>query len=429
MDSKVSIITRLMAKYARHEELTDEERRMLEEWWQSSAENRELAELFADENWVKKALGQMDSVPRKEMWREINRQLDEIEVKAGTPSTAHRIPSARARTHFLSVAVAVVALGVIVCAYCILGGKTAIRTNKESTPPVIGAALGLARDSDATWTDVNGSIPLSAVPVGGVVSQAGSRILRKVDSFSLAYDVPAVLDTEMRAVLATDTAGLFKNCLAIGKNSSPYHVQMYDGNAVWLGGGARLRYTSNRRDAASPYSISGKGLFDIVKNMGRPMVIHLPNGRRIKVVGTRFFVNAEADSPASTVALFSGKLRLFSNGDSVRLRAGQEAIARADGVVVKAIADSSAMMAWTGNSLRFHFNNAEFETVLAQVATWYGLKIVNPARLKGTPITCDLPRASSPDPILQTLRLVENGFIQLRLDRNTIIVSDGTGAK
>ncbi|HEY4336290.1 MAG TPA: hypothetical protein VGM89_10340 [Puia sp.] len=432
MDSNVSVIAMLMARYARHETLTDEERRILEEWWQSSPENREVADQFADEKWVERALASLDKVPRKKMWKEISRQLDEMD--GITEKAPDRLPSLRAkRRRMLWFSVSAASVLLVIGAIWLLGKRAEIK-EKGIPSEVLALTAALRDEGDAIWTDSAGRpVPLGAVPVGGVVSRAGRQVLRKVDTFALAYDTPGAEtgspSMEMPADMPADSTGLFRNCLAVGRNSSPYYLRMVDGNAVWLGGGARLQYTGNSGDVAYPYRFTGKALFDIVKNLGRPLVIHLPNGKRIKVEGTRFYVESHADSPMSKVAIFSGNLRLFDKGDSIQLRTGQEAITDADGIVVQAIVDSSAMMAWAGNSLFFHFNNTEFESTLSQVAAWYGLKISNPGRLKGTAINSDLPRSSSPDNIIQILKIVESGYVTLRLEQNVIVVADWPGTR
>jgi len=437
MDANEPIIARLMAKYSRQEALTYEERRILEAWWQASPENRELADLFADKEWVKEALSIMEEAPGEEMWEAISTRLDEMQGISRPAPGRLRALWVRRRAVLSRLALPAATLLLFV-AVCWLLSRRGEGKEKVGAGTVIAVAAGVPMEEDATWTDSSGrAIPLSTVPVGGVVARAGSEVLRKVERYALAYDAPAfeaILNDEPapREFVASQEfasgPGLFRNCLAVGKNSSPYHLQMANGNAVWLGGGARFEYTGNRRDVAHPYALTGKALFDIAKDLGRPLVIHLPGDKLIRITGTRFFVDSRVDSSESKVALFTGQLRFFNTTDSgVQLQAGQEATAGAGGIVVRPIADSSAMMAWVDHSLHFHFTHTPFDSALAQVAAWYGLTVSNPAKLKPAPISGDMLRPGLPEGVLHNLEAVAGGAVQLRREKNMIVVSDGIG--
>lgn len=71
-------IVMLMVKYARKEELTEKENRILQKMWQQSPEHQKLKEQFGDPMWVAAELAKMEPAPIDEIWEGINNHLDEI---------------------------------------------------------------------------------------------------------------------------------------------------------------------------------------------------------------------------------------------------------------------------------------------------------------------------------------------------------------
>jgi hypothetical protein len=265
------------------------------------------------------------------------------------------------------------------------------------------------------------AVMLGALPVGSIISTLGNKILRKVDTNALAYDASAEKNQY--------TVACSGNVLATGSESAPYHLQLSDGSAVWLAAGARFKYANNSRDNQHPYALAGKGFFDIAKAGGRPFVIDLSNGNRIRVTGTEFSAESYPQKPASRVVLVSGSLSLTSKKDSVRLAAGEEAIGQVASVEKQKTRDGAGVRGWIGQSLSFHFSNTDFETALARVASWYGLTVSNPHKLKGTAIMFDLPKPASPERVVQSIAKIQSHFVQLNIEHNEIVVSDWRGTR
>lgn len=420
MDANDSLITRLMAKYARHEALTAEELRTLENWWKASSDNMELAKQFGNEEWVREAVKKLNSVPKREMWAEITRQLDEMDAAVNGAGTGFQPKKSTGRLATLAWSLSAAAL--VLCTVWLIvkqertkPGKAPTTAKTENTPVIIAKR-------DAIWIDSTGhSVPLGSLPVGSIISTIGANILRKVDTNALAYDALADKKLFLRP------SG--SNMLTTGSESSPYHLQLSDGSAVWLSSGARFIYSNNSRDNEHPYTLVGKAFFDIAKAGGKPFVIDLLNGNRIRVTGTEFSAESYAQKPDCRVALVSGSLNLTTNKDSVQLSAGEEAIGHSASVEKQKIKDPAAVTGWIGKSLSFHFDNTDFETALAQVASWYGLKVSNPHNLKGTAIMVDLPRPSSPEPILKSIAKLQSHFVQMSFQNNEIVVSNWRGTK
>ena len=63
MSKDPNLITELILKYARYENLTEEESRILEAWQAESEANRRLPDLYRDKEWVAEQLRQMPTIP------------------------------------------------------------------------------------------------------------------------------------------------------------------------------------------------------------------------------------------------------------------------------------------------------------------------------------------------------------------------------
>ncbi|HVU95467.1 MAG TPA: DUF4974 domain-containing protein [Puia sp.] len=219
---------------------------------------------------------------------------------------------------------------------------------------------------------VRPSVVLFAVaPVDEMIPCEGTPVFRTVDIVGPTADADVPVKRRMKkftpAPATVDSGSLFHYCSAVVATRSRDIPQM-------------------EHTVAYPYSYYTKALLGILSHLEGPIDIHLPDGKQVRLAGNRRFENAGVDSP---------------------VRKWPDPAAQSPG---------------------FLFNDTELDRVLAEVAEWYGLKVSNPGRWRGVAITGKLVRASRPDSVLNTLRLLENGFVQLRWDQKVIFVS-GAGTK
>jgi hypothetical protein len=81
-------------------------------------------------------------------------------------------------------------------------------------------------------------------------------------------------------------------------------------------------------------------------------------------------------------------------------------------------------MAWVKKSLYFHFDNTEFITAVAQVASWYGYTVDNPKGLHGIPISDHLRKDPSPEGVVFTIGQIESSYLYVWVRDKVIHVSD-----
>ena len=82
MEQKPSpIVIKLLIKFVCREALSDKDYRVLDDWYRESPENRILTKQLSDAKWVWNNLLMPERAPKKEMWKAINRHLDNLEAE------------------------------------------------------------------------------------------------------------------------------------------------------------------------------------------------------------------------------------------------------------------------------------------------------------------------------------------------------------
>jgi len=409
------LITGLMIRYARREKLTDEEMRILEEWWQQSPEHQRLAEQFGDEDWVRSELARMKPAPMREMWEGINKYLDEIGAPddRAHPGEWERPASSElpGRLWTRPLAVAAVVFMCVIAVWMLVGKsgeKPAVAVVRETEPVAVAKEDGvLLLGSDGRTVDIN------AAAVGDTVVRMGNVYAKKLGADQLALykvDESAVADG-WQAVL-------------VGKRRSPYFVRLTDGSNVWLDGGARLEYAVAKQQLAENYRFEGKAYFDVTKDKSRPFIISMADDRAIEVLGTSFNVEAGKEDRGSRVVLLNGALKVRNGAGSAILKAAQEAVLSPGKTDVRPMQDSGEVVAWVKKSLYFHFSNTAFTDAISEIASWYGYTVSNPKGLHGITITDNLRKDPSPEGVVFKIGEIENPYLYVWVNNKVIYISD-----
>jgi Fe2+-dicitrate sensor, membrane component len=162
-------------------------------------------------------------------------------------------------------------------------------------------------------------------------------------------------------------------------------VLLQDGSRVWLNASSSLRYPATFNGAERVVELRGEGYFEIapVESPGAekkkgPFIVKT-EGMAVKVLGTRFNINAYKDEEIITTTLLEGSVSLSGRnqpGSAIRiLKPGEQAKLYADEVIqVLENVDIEETVAWKNG--QFKFNDARIETVMRQVSRWYDAEIV-----------------------------------------------------
>lgn len=95
------------------------------------------------------------------------------------------------------------------------------------------------------------------------------------------------------------------------------NLALPDGSKIWLNSGTTMQYPvsfmSNKREVI----LDGEAYFEVAKNEKAPFIVSTPGHSAIRVLGTRFNVNAYKGNKEVTTTLFEGRVEFeYENKDN-----------------------------------------------------------------------------------------------------------------
>lgn len=180
-------------------------------------------------------------------------------------------------------------------------------------------------------------------------------------------------------------------------------IVLPDGSKVWLNGGSKLFYDNDFKGLTREVTLEGEGFFDVVKDAGRPFIVHTGN-INIKVLGTTFNVKAYTSEHNIETTLYTGLVTISSHHDDafqpIMLSPNQKIIIPTDilqkgendknqqspgaeeaqeSIVVQQLDSAKTEpqrleTAWMYNRLEFKAEN--FETLAGKLQRWYDVKVI-----------------------------------------------------
>jgi len=170
-------------------------------------------------------------------------------------------------------------------------------------------------------------------------------------------------------------------------------VELSDGTKVFLNSGSKLRFPQTFANQQQRIVIlDGEGYFEVTKNKEHPFVVQA-NQLNVRVLGTKFNVDAYTDSPSVSVALVEGSVMLQDNSgnqnkDLMELKPNQVATLNpTDRTLSKTdVPDLYKYTAWINGRIVFYGD--PIQTVVKKLEKWYNVDIViSDKRLEGYKFT------------------------------------------
>ena len=158
-------------------------------------------------------------------------------------------------------------------------------------------------------------------------------------------------------------------------------VELSDGTKVFLNSGSKLRFPQTFvNQQQRKVVLDGEGYFEVTKNKEQPFIVEA-NQLNIKVLGTKFNVDAYADNSSVSVALVEGSVVLQGNtgkqnNDLMQLSPNQVAtLNQTDQLLYKSdVADLYKYTAWINGRIVFYGD--PIQVVVKKLAKWYNVDIV-----------------------------------------------------
>ena len=199
-----------------------------------------------------------------------------------------------------------------------------------------------------------------------------------------------------------------------------YQITLPDGTKVWLNAASTLKYPSRFIGKTRKVEISGEAYFEVMPDVHRPFKV-LSAGQEIEVTGTTFNVQVYADEPEIKTTLVEGSVQIVNQiSKAVRkLQPGEQSTVL-DGSTRVSQVDVSEYTAWKDGL--FRYNNQPLEAIMRNVSRWYRIKVIyEDASLKNERFVGMVSRYSN---ISGTLAVLEEvGGVHFTIEGNTVTVS------
>lgn len=335
-----------------HEGLTDaEETELFQLWLDPLLENR-MAQLLNDF---------YNGLPEdKDMTdREADLVFQQI-VKKQAP--VHQLPVVTGRTIWKRVVVAAsVLLLVGLSGYFLFFNKKQERS-QEVAQAKLPVDIGAPKTNRAMITLANGQrIYLDSAAKGSLTVQGAVKLL-KLEDGKIAYKATGALQGETGY-----------NTLFNPRGSRVIDMALSDNSHVWLNAGSSVTYpvafTGNERKV----SVEGEAYFEVAHDALKPFIVS-KGKTAVRVLGTRFNVNAYDDESDIRVTLLEGSVQVTDRQHAAAIKPGEQAIVKADKINVAGNVDLEQVMSWKEGY--FRMKGTDLASLMRQVARWYDVQVV-----------------------------------------------------
>src|SRR5699024_5260550 len=155
-----------------------------------------------------------------------------------------------------------------------------------------------------------------------------------------------------------------------------YQLTLPDGTKVWLNAASSIRYPTAFTEHERQVKITGEAYFEVAKDAHKPFIVTVDN-MEVKVLGTRFNINAYADETTINTTLLEGSVKVVSSTDNIRsliLNSGQQVqLDKVGQMELVKNADVGEVSAWKKGLFVFHSD--ELPAIMRRLSRWYDVEV------------------------------------------------------
>lgn len=148
-----------------------------------------------------------------------------------------------------------------------------------------------------------------------------------------------------------------------------YSIVLSDHTKVWVNANSKLSFPNVFAKNERRVKVEGEAFFEVSHDPEHPFYVEA-KGVQVKVLGTKFNVNAYAENVKTT--LENGKVELLSNHQRAVLLPGQSAEWNQGKLQIRP-ANMAKELAWKQGE--FHFENDDIEHIASELSRWYDVQI------------------------------------------------------
>jgi transmembrane sensor len=388
MTDKAGDIAMLLKKHI-HNELTDDERRTLNNWIEESNENRQVFNEMTNQDSLRDAMQEFYAFTR-----------DHVQEPPAAVVDMH--PGKTNWIKYLLAAAAVIVTVSLVWLFAInRTGRQVSFTDtatEKMTPDILPggnkAVLTLADGSTIKLDDAR----------NGVIAEQGKTVINKKNG-ELVYNEGKVKVPDNTIAWNTVTT----------PRGGQYQLSLPDGSKVWLNAASSLRFPVSFSGEKRIVELEGEAYFEVApssgKNGKRPFIVEV-NGMEVEVLGTHFNIMAYTDEPDTKTTLIEGSVKVSNGSSMAMLKPGQQALMKtgttATGIRINKEADITEAIAWKDGN--FQFNNADLQTVMRPIARWYDVNVSYEGQLPEKRFTGRMSRNMKASEVLSGIEFIGAHF-------------------
>jgi transmembrane sensor len=364
----------LLFKYWNNQ-LTDTEKRELEEWMEQSADRKELFEQFKNEAYLQQTVNSLQETDKKIIWN----RMAALDPSLGNSKIRRIWPGLAA------AAILIIISTILISRKTETPGKT-VTTNaplqKDVAPGGLNATLTLADGK---------SIILDSVVTGSLAHQGNTTVLNK--NGQLIYS----------PTTSTGNTDVLYNTLTTSRGQT-YPLTLSDQSKVWLNAESSIRFPVSFTGNARKVEITGEVYFEVAHNATQPFTVNV-KGIDIQVLGTTFNVNAYNNEEVIKTTLIAGSVSITKGNQKKQIRPGQQAQVIANEIKITDNVDVDKITAWKKGL--FTFRGDKLGEVMKNIARWYNIEVELEGHAKDVEISGDIYRTSNLSEVLKILSALD----------------------
>ncbi len=365
--------------------ISEEENRLLEEWYQSDSSNQAT-------NWER-------DIPedkfQKIMFQKIMRKVDDYESAKSRKTTTKRI-----LRRFSEVAAILIFVFAGYWIYSERQSSTNLAHQEMKQDVLPGTEDAILRIGN------NQEINLSKVSDGRIVDNGKTSVDKKSGLLSYAAINNSVQDkVEIHEIIT--------------KRGNQYHLELSDGTKVWMNSASSLKFPERFNSNKRIVELDGEAYFEVAHNASQPFLVKV-NGTVVRVLGTHFNISAYKDEKEIKTTLLEGSVQVSKDENNVIIKPGEQAIVTnfSKEPILVSQADLDCTMAWKDGF--FEFDGVDLPFILRQLSRWYDvdfeLKAFSAKETYGGRISKNLK-------LSKVLQLLEINNVTFEQDGDKFIVS------
>lgn len=373
------------------EELTREERQILDEWLDAAEKNRRLYLRMREESWLEEKMR--------------GALLIDCEKDYATfVGCRGRLRKLRLRKTIFKYA------AIIILFLSVGGGVVWYLKNSGHLLPAVVAKSDLQPEKGGAVLTLAGGEQVLLCETDSLTAKEQSGSLLNITGKMLSYQ--QITDPLPQTVEY--------NTLSIPRGGE-YYLILADGTKIWLNSESRLRYPVIFGGDKREVYLEGEAFFEVADNKEMPFIV-VAGGTATEVLGTEFNLRAYPDEAVVSATLVKGCVRLcdMKKQRQVVLLPGEQGnVVKENGLVSKHEVDIYLYTAWKDG--RLVFRNCRMEDLLKVLARWYDVEVFfQNTDVRDIRFTGDICKTEHIDAILEIIE--GNGLVSFERHAKTLVV-------